>query len=566
MPLVSVILSSYNQGDYLRTSMESILNQTFQDFEILVMDDGSQDDSQEILRSYDSDERVRLFLFHHNRGTLECIREIIPKVKGKYIAIHHSDDSWHPEKLARQVNWLETHEDDWACFTWAKIIDEEGQPCDESSQDSVFSQQNRSRQEWFRYFFYHGNCLCHPSLMIRREAYREFGLLDYTGLWQLPDFFMWVRLCRHRSIHILPERLTYFRVRRHSQESMSSDRIEMRVRDMYERSLMLDEFAKIDSQEDFLLIFPEAEQFLHEGQLDQAFAFARICLDSGQPAYRAHALNILHGLLENKDSARRLAEWYGYSEKEFIRDTGAYDAFGLKGSLPKMMITLYWATDEKYDEQHKMTQTVWITPTGHFEVIFTLPEGETAQSFILNIHEGHLAHLKLSRLSVDGKILEPVPIGRLESAEGWDIFENLHPSYECFFSVHGGCQIVLKGNIDIHEEALLKDYVQKMNDIIEAERVMADKRVLLEQNHIKEKEQELLALNGKYLQTIKERETLEQDCKRLVQERTKLEEERTRIEEERKKIEDELCSLKNSRGMRLVQSFWTARDRLLGRK
>lgn len=559
MPLVSVILSSYNQGDYLRTSMESILKQTFQDFEILVMDDGSQDDSQEILRSYDGDERVRLFLFKRNRGTLECIREVIPKARGKYIAIHHSDDSWHPEKLARQVSWLEAHKEDWACFTWAEIIDEEGQPCDESGQESVFAQKNRSRQEWLRHFFYHGNCLCHPSLMIRSEAYREFGLLDYTGLWQLPDFFMWVRLCRHRSIHILPERLTYFRVRRRSQESMSSDRVEMRVRDMYERSLMLEEFAKIDSSEEFRQVFPEAAKFLHEGQIDMDFAFARICLESGQAAYRAYALDRLHGLLKDKSSASRIADWYGYTEKDFIKDTGAYDALGLKGSLPKMAVTLYWDAGKGYDEQHKITQMVWITPTGHFETEFLLPEEEEARSFILNINEGHLTHLRLGSLTAAGKILEPVPLDRLEGREGWDVFENLHPRYECFAALQGGTRLALRGDIDIHEEALLRDYVHKMHGLIEAERAMADKRVLLEQAHIKEKEQDILALHAKYVSVIAERDG-------VIQERDNVVKERDSVVKERDRLEQELCSLKNSRGVRLVQSFWAARDRLLGRK
>ncbi|MBQ7497083.1 MAG: glycosyltransferase [Selenomonas sp.] len=538
MPLVSVVLSSYNQRDYLRTSMESILKQTFQDFEILAMDDGSQDDSQEILRAYGDDERVRLFLFRQNRGGLECMREVIPQARGKYIAIHHSDDSWYPEKLARQVAWLEEHPEDWACFTWATVIDEDGVPWDESGQGAVFAQQNRSRQEWLRHFFYHGNCLCHPSLLIRSEAYRECGLMDSTGLWQLPDFFMWVRLCLKHQIHILPEQLTYFRVRRHSQESMSGDRVDMRVRDMYEHHLLMEEFAGIDSQDDFLQVFPEASKFLHDGQLDMAFALARICLEFGQPSYRVYALDTLHKLLKDKTSASRLAAWYDYGEREFIRDTGTYDAFGTKGSLPKIAVTMYWAGEAGYDEQHKITQVVWVTPTGHFETAFTLPEEEKARSFILNIHEGHLAHLRLEHLTAGGELLKPIPIGRLERRDGWDVFENLHPSYECFWELQGGERIDIRGDMDIREETLLSNYVNKIDEMIKDEREMADKRVLIEQNRIKEKERDILELHAEYSRTLANME----------------------------RMKEELSALKNSRGMRLVQGFWNVRDRILGRR
>ena len=106
MPKISVILTSYNHEAYIAESIRSVLAQTFQDFELLIFDDGSQDRSQEIIREF-HDNRIRLFLVSENRGANACMQEVFPQASGEYIAIHHSDDCWRPDKLERQVELLE---------------------------------------------------------------------------------------------------------------------------------------------------------------------------------------------------------------------------------------------------------------------------------------------------------------------------------------------------------------------------------------------------------------------------------------------------------------------------
>src|SRR5215471_3351125 len=125
-PKVSVVLSSYNHAKYLRQSIDSVLSQDFSDFELIIWDDASTDNSWEIISSY-KDGRIRAFRNETNRF-IDHFRQAISEVaRGEYIAIHHSDDIWDPEKLNKQVAVLDANPFYGAVFTWVQIIDEDGQ-------------------------------------------------------------------------------------------------------------------------------------------------------------------------------------------------------------------------------------------------------------------------------------------------------------------------------------------------------------------------------------------------------------------------------------------------------
>ena len=103
MPKVSVILISYNHEKFIREAIESVLNQTFTDFELIIWDDASSDDSWAIINSY-NDSRIKAFLNDETRRGIYGINKAISEVaSGEYLAIHHSDDVWASEKLQKQV-------------------------------------------------------------------------------------------------------------------------------------------------------------------------------------------------------------------------------------------------------------------------------------------------------------------------------------------------------------------------------------------------------------------------------------------------------------------------------
>src|SRR5215510_6627953 len=122
-PRVSIILTSYNHEKYLHEAIDSALNQTFSDFELIIFDDGSIDDSWAIIRSY-LDPRIQAY---QNKTTTKYGKFVrmnfLEKSHGEYIAIHHSDDIWEPDKLEKQVAFLDANPHIGAIFSRVQIID-----------------------------------------------------------------------------------------------------------------------------------------------------------------------------------------------------------------------------------------------------------------------------------------------------------------------------------------------------------------------------------------------------------------------------------------------------------
>lgn len=206
-PLVSIVVPSYNHARYIAKAVNSVLAQTFGDFELLISDDASTDNSWEVISSF-SDHRIRTFRQEQNLGPVGNLVFLIKEARGKYIALLNSDDAWYPEKLGKQVAVMEAQPQLGACFTWADLVDAQGREISgpEAIWNDVFRQPNRTQGEWLRHFFVKGNCLCHPSILVRKEIYDTLGFYN-PGLKQLPDFEMWIRLVKHYPIHIIQENL-----------------------------------------------------------------------------------------------------------------------------------------------------------------------------------------------------------------------------------------------------------------------------------------------------------------------------------------------------------------------
>lgn len=124
-PMVSVVMPVYNGARTLRDAIDSVLAQTFRDFEFIVVDDASTDDSAEIVRSYG--DRIRFVRRRTNSGICAVARtEALSRARGRYIAFIDQDDLWDPRKLERQVAFMEAHPELPLSHTYAWIIDGEG--------------------------------------------------------------------------------------------------------------------------------------------------------------------------------------------------------------------------------------------------------------------------------------------------------------------------------------------------------------------------------------------------------------------------------------------------------
>lgn len=321
-PKVSVVLTSYNHEKYLREAIDSVLNQTFTDFEFIIWDDCSTDKSWEIIKSY-SDSRIKAYRNKRNqRGLINLA--IKQGLRGEYIAIHHSDDVWEPTKLEKQVKILNKNPKIGAVFTQVNLINENGALFDDKSHPyfNVFKQKNKSRHQWLRSFFLKSNTLCHPSVLIRKKCYLDCGLYS-RGLAQLPDFEMWVRLLLKYEIYIIQEKLIQFRILNNNKNTSAPSVINS-TRILNEYAFILKNFLKIKSLEDFYLIFPEAKKNKEIAKYKNiAHAIALMCIKY-KPT-NAHAKFGIDLLLDLINSNK-----VDFDHKKIFSINSQYDLYNLQ--------------------------------------------------------------------------------------------------------------------------------------------------------------------------------------------------------------------------------------------
>lgn len=337
MPEVSIFLTSYNHGKFLRECIDSVLAQTYSDFELLIWDDASTDDSWQIISSY-KDSRIRTFRNKTPmRGGMNYSNAIERGLLyGNYIAMHHSDDAWLPEKLEKQMAVFKANPELASVFTLAEMIDENSLPFTKTKHaySNIFDQPNRSRHEWLRYFFENANALCHPSVLHRKEVVEKYGTLR-PGLAALGDLDMWVRICMHHEIHVLQEKLTKFRVR-DNQANSSSPTEENFNRHRLNQFFIYDHYSKIDDFQELVKIFPEAAKWDRGEHTHLKFALAMVFLFLGtnSQAY-LWAYTLLFNLLQDKSEAQKLSTYYNFDYNVFFDISGSKQIFFAGNSKPK---------------------------------------------------------------------------------------------------------------------------------------------------------------------------------------------------------------------------------------
>lgn len=343
MPRISVVIPSYNHEQYIAQAIQSVLDQTYQDFEIVITDDGSQDGTVDVIRSF-TDPRIRLYSFERNRGACPAMNNNLREAKGEFIAVLNSDDLFIPDKLEKQVDYLDKHPEIGAVFGLPILIDEAGNEYADKSHlyKIVFKQPNRTRFEWLHHFFFQSNAFCHPTVLIRKLCYEKVGYFD-ERLAQLPDLDFWIRLCMEYEVYIMPETLIKFRM--HSTEANASgNRSDANIRALVEYSNILKNYLNIKTEEVFYRVFPEGRRY--EDCFDKdliPFYISMLALDRDYTPHHNFAINTLFGLLNDKELANRMYERCGFTFSDFIELTGKYDLFNVDAS--KRMI----------DKNHEIT-------------------------------------------------------------------------------------------------------------------------------------------------------------------------------------------------------------------
>lgn len=210
MPKVSVVMAVYNGEKYLKDAIESILDQTFRDFEFIIVDDGSTDKTLEILKEYErKDKRIKIIINKANIGLTKSLNKAIKEAKGEYIARQDDDDISLPERLKKQVEFLNRNEKIGIVGTFyyeinkkGKIIGKKTFPCSDE----------RLKKTLIKY-----NPFFHSSVLIRREVFSRVGLYD-ESFKRAQDYELWFRVANFYKLANIPEFLTK---RRYLEEMIS---------------------------------------------------------------------------------------------------------------------------------------------------------------------------------------------------------------------------------------------------------------------------------------------------------------------------------------------------------
>jgi glycosyltransferase involved in cell wall biosynthesis len=346
MPKISVILTSYNHEKYIREAIDSVLAQTLADFELIIWDDASDDASWTIINTY-ADPRIRSFRNGERRRAVYGLNRAISEIaRGEYIAVHHSDDIWETDKLAKQVAFLDGNPEFGAVFTHITAIGEDSKPLknERNFYNLKFEQPNRTRFEWLHFFFNRGNALCHPSVLVRKKCYDNCGLYRF-GLVQLADFDMWVRLCLKYEIHVLPEKLVRFRVRA-DEANASNRRPESYIRSTMEFHNLLRNYLKIESFEELAAIFPEAAKYCRADGFDLKYVLARIALEEKPYSFtELFGIELLFEAVADPVRSKTIKAIYNFDYLDLINLTGKYDVF--KASLRWKALLIYCRIRDK---------------------------------------------------------------------------------------------------------------------------------------------------------------------------------------------------------------------------
>lgn len=235
MPKISVIMPVYNAEKYLRDAIDSILCQTFTDFEFIIIDDGSSDSSPNIVLSYD-DSRIRFYINDHNMGVAATLNRGLELSTGEYIARMDSDDISMPERLKTQLEYLEMHQQVGVCGSCILAFDAEN--------ERLFSYSESNKQIQADLLF--NPPFAHPSVMMRGEAARRLKYdLSYE---KAEDYDLWYRFLKEYEGHNIQQPM--LRYRHHNLQVTKQNNREMNnaVKRIHERTFVDKKIALTDSE------------------------------------------------------------------------------------------------------------------------------------------------------------------------------------------------------------------------------------------------------------------------------------------------------------------------------
>jgi glycosyltransferase involved in cell wall biosynthesis len=225
-PLVSVVIPTYNRPAYLRQALLSVLHQTYPNFEVLIADDCSPENPQQLLDEL-QDARLRLYRQATNRGVGVNVTHALVQAQGKYVACLNDDDIWEPDFLEQLVPCLERHPEASVAFCDYAVIDAEGhinpeKTVEQSQREGRTSLKEGLHQPFWKIGLIDHSVFCASAALVRREVVPWQDIQKAGVFW---DYFMVYLTCRSgHAAYYCPEKLARYRVHLQSENMLSGSR------------------------------------------------------------------------------------------------------------------------------------------------------------------------------------------------------------------------------------------------------------------------------------------------------------------------------------------------------
>ncbi len=206
-PKISIILPVYNAAPYVGEAIESLLHQTFTDFELIIIDDGSRDESVSRITAF-KDQRIRLYKNESNLGLIKTLNKGLELARGEYIARMDADDISLPRRLEIQYNFLEKNKNIMGCGTYMKTF---------GAGHELWGGPYKAEEVRAALLFF--NVLNHPSMMLRREIFAGGNYFYSESYPHAEDYELWVRITKKYPLANIPKVLVRYRLHEKSVSS-----------------------------------------------------------------------------------------------------------------------------------------------------------------------------------------------------------------------------------------------------------------------------------------------------------------------------------------------------------
>lgn len=198
--LVSIIMPSYNTARYIAESIKSVQDQTYTDWELLIVDDCSTDNTDDIVKDFLTDTRIRYIKNEKNSGAALSRNRALREAKGRWIAFLDSDDLWHPEKLEKQIAFMDKNDYHFSYTNYVEI-DEASAP-----NRKVITGPKRITGKGMHSY-------CWPGCLTVMYDAETVGLIQIADIRKNNDYAMWLKVCKKATCYLLDEELAKYRKR-----------------------------------------------------------------------------------------------------------------------------------------------------------------------------------------------------------------------------------------------------------------------------------------------------------------------------------------------------------------